>query len=64
MYGAQSVDCDSILVLLSADPPSTFSAAAWAPTENVGSWEVMLVALCKVFVPANVNSGPLNARSS
>jgi hypothetical protein len=54
MYGAQSVDCGSILAFLSGALPSTLSAVAWALAENVGSWDIMLAALCKVFVPANV----------
>jgi hypothetical protein len=31
-----------------------FCAAAWAPAENDGSWEIMFAALRKAFVPANV----------
>jgi hypothetical protein len=29
-------------------------AAAWAPAENDGSWEIMFAALRKAFGPANV----------
>jgi hypothetical protein len=54
MCDAESVDCGSILALPYADPPSTFFAVAWVLTENVGSWEKMIVALLKVFVLANV----------
>jgi hypothetical protein len=31
-----------------------FCAAAWAPTANNGSWEIMFAALRKAFAPANV----------
>jgi hypothetical protein len=32
-------------------------AAAWAPAENDGSWEIMFAALHKAFAPANVTPG-------
>jgi hypothetical protein len=31
-----------------------FCAAAWAPAENDGCWEIMFAALRKAFAPANV----------
>jgi hypothetical protein len=33
-----------------------FCAAAWVPTVNDGSWEIILAALRKVFDPVNVTS--------
>jgi hypothetical protein len=54
MYNVQSVDCGLILLFLSVNQLITFSAATWAPTKNVMSWKMMLVALLKVFVPTNV----------
>jgi hypothetical protein len=54
MYDVQTLDCGSILAFLSVDLLSTFFAVAWAPAENVGSWEIMLEALRKVFIPMNV----------
>jgi hypothetical protein len=44
----------TILALPPSDTRKMFCAAAWAPAENDGSWEIMFAALRKVFAPANL----------